>query len=578
MKKIRLRNFSVQAKLCLILATALALTAAGVLGASQLPYRAYDEQLYQRSAQLLVLFSQAVNTELEKIADQSLQMLGDTVLQGLLIEMNGMLSGTERWLTVQKGVRERIAYFGYLNKDYQAVQLLRADGQVTSQVFGRVQVRRENFDECLEKARAAEGREVWLAGVVPQGSLLLARDIRQISELKLDSLALLMITVDLHAIVQRCNQSMAELGLPLRVGMYLDGEQVYATDEALTALIPPADGYRRVQAEGENQLLVRKSSQDGRWTYLTMVSYDAISRSARDAMENALLLTAGILTAALLLAFLLIRSIMRHFEALQQKFQAFAEGRYSFMGPEDPYRRRGDELGRLHCQFDVMARENKRMIEENWEKQQLLLEAQVRQLRGQIQPHFLFNTLASIACLAEGCQDARIARMTTSLARMLRKSLSDKREVISLREDLQIAEEYMSIQLIRYGDRLEMERRVPEELLETPVPAMTVQPLVENAVRHAAEEMLEPCRIAVTARRNEGRVEICVEDNGPGMPEDMLEKLERGEAAPSGLGIGLRNIDRRLKLLFSAECGLRIQRAQGVTRVIVLLPGKEEKP
>ena len=147
MKKFRLRNFSVRAKLCLILATALALTAAGVLGASQLPYRAYDEQLYQRSAQLLVLFSQAVNTELEKIADQSLQMLGDTVLQGLLIEMNGMLSGTERWLTVQKGVRERIAYFGYLNKDYQAVQLLRADGQVTSQVFGRVQVRRENFDE-----------------------------------------------------------------------------------------------------------------------------------------------------------------------------------------------------------------------------------------------------------------------------------------------------------------------------------------------------------------------------------------------------------------------------------------------
>ena len=218
------------------------------------------------------------------------------------------------------------------------------------------------------------------------------------------------------------------------------------------------------------------------------------------------------------------------------------------------------------------------MIEEIYVKQQLLLEAQLRQLRAQIQPHFLYNTLESIYCLAEKGGDERIATMTAALGRMLRAALQDKRDIIPIGDDMKIAQEYLSIQLIRYGDQLRADFEIEEEFLSALIPAMTIQPLVENAVRHGAEEMLELCHIRVFCRRQGAYIDLTVEDNGPGMAEDTLEKLERGELRPEGLGIGLNNIHKRLRLAFRDEgCGLRIRREAGRTQVIVRIAGEEKK-
>lgn len=162
-----------------------------------------------------------------------------------------------------------------------------------------------------------------------------------------------------------------------------------------------------------------------------------------------------------------------------------------------------------------------------------------------MRPHFLYNTLESIYCLAKNAQDERIAAMTDALGKMLRASLNDKRDVVSVEEDLQITKEYLRIQLLRYGDRLRVEYDLEESLLCCRIPAMTIQPLVENAVHHAAEEMLETCVIRIGGRAEDGAVDLYVEDNGPGMDEDMLAKLESGEIKPEGMGIGLRNIHRR---------------------------------
>ena len=162
--------------------------------------------------------------------------------------------------------------------------------------------------------------------------------------------------------------------------------------------------------------------------------------------------------------------------------------------------------------------------------------------------------------------------MTDALGKMLRASLSDKRDIVTVAEDLQFTREYLRIQLIRYGDRLRVEYDVGDAFLSCRIPAMTLQPLVENAVHHAAEEMLDTCVIRIGACAVQGGVDVSVEDNGPGIDEDILSKLESGEIRPEGLGIGLRNIHRRVQYAFGPDYGLRVKNERGRTRVIVHLP------
>lgn len=205
------------------------------------------------------------------------------------------------------------------------------------------------------------------------------------------------------------------------------------------------------------------------------------------------------------------------------------------------------------------------------EQQRLLQEKQMQQLRAQVRPHFLYNTLESIYCLAQNAPDQRIAVMTDALGKMLRASLNESRDIVTVAEDLQVTREYLRIQLIRYGDRLQVEYDVEEQVMSCQIPAMTIQPLVENAVHHAAEEMLDTCVIRICGRVTEDGVDIVVEDNGPGMDEDILNKLETGEVKPEGLGIGMRNIHKRVQYAFHGPYGLRVKCSDGVTRIIVHL-------
>lgn len=255
-----------------------------------------------------------------------------------------------------------------------------------------------------------------------------------------------------------------------------------------------------------------------------------------------------------------------------RKFDHFAISGEPVSSDGTPYQHRYDEIGDLHRGFDWMTREWNRLNQEKEEQHNLLQEKQIQQLRAQIQPHFLYNTLESIYCLARGAEDQRIAVMTSALGKLLRASLNDKRDIVTVKDDLQLANKYLSIQQIRYGERLRIENDIDEEILPCAIPAMTIQPLVENAIHHAAEKMLEPCVIQITGRKTADGVEIIVQDNGPGMEDDILEKLESGAVQPEGLGIGLRNIHKRIQHAFSVEYGLRIKSDGNGAQVMVHLP------
>ncbi|KAA0253324.1 sensor histidine kinase [Acidobacteria bacterium ACD] len=199
------------------------------------------------------------------------------------------------------------------------------------------------------------------------------------------------------------------------------------------------------------------------------------------------------------------------------------------------------------------------------ERRELVVAAQARAaelkaLRDQLDPHFLFNALNSISALT--VSDPEKAReMCALLAEFLRKTLGlSDRASIPLEEELSLVRSYLAVEQIRFGERLRVELAVDEDARECGVPPLLLQPLVENAVKHGVSRRVAGGTVRLTARRREALLEIAVENPA-------------GEAQPSpGPGIGLGNVRRRLSTVYGEAASVTVRRPEGLFRVELLLP------
>ncbi len=202
-------------------------------------------------------------------------------------------------------------------------------------------------------------------------------------------------------------------------------------------------------------------------------------------------------------------------------------------------------VGAAHALYQ--ARESRRGVERARQLEMQLSRAQLDLLRSQLQPHFLFNTLHSVSALMH--RDVHAAEeMLTRLSDLLRLSL-DRRDTheVELNEELEFTRLYLSIQGIRFGERLGVQYDIAPEAVAVLVPAMILQPLVENAVRHGVEQRNSPGRLRIAAQRSGERLELVVEDDGPGI------QAETGPQEGSREGIGLANIRARLEKLYASN-------------------------
>jgi two-component system LytT family sensor kinase len=202
------------------------------------------------------------------------------------------------------------------------------------------------------------------------------------------------------------------------------------------------------------------------------------------------------------------------------------------------------------------------------EQQRLLVEARLAALTSQINPHFLFNTLNSVSSLIR--TDPNQARvMVVKLSKVLRRLLRKHENFSSLREELSFIEDYLAIEVVRFGDKLRFEKDVAEDTLDMLVPSMLLQPLVENSIKHGIGGKVEGGTIRIRTRRGGSRLQLLVEDDGVGIPEEKL-------ATVLDHGIGVSNVHERLKVLFGNDYRMWIdsQPGQG-TRVRIEVPELE---
>jgi two-component system sensor histidine kinase AlgZ len=216
----------------------------------------------------------------------------------------------------------------------------------------------------------------------------------------------------------------------------------------------------------------------------------------------------------------------------------------------------------------IMMEESKEAETRALKAQVLARDAELRALRSQITPHFLFNALNSINALTS-IDPAAARRMCLLLSDFFRGTLQmGSQERIALAQELSLIDQFLAIEQVRFGDRLRIERDIDEDATRWMIPPLLLQPLVENAVTHGIADLIEGGTIRLTAHPIEQHLEVVVEN-----PRDPTAKRKK-----SGAGMGLMNVQRRLDMAYGRDASLRVEADRERFRVELLLPGPPPAP
>jgi two-component system sensor histidine kinase YesM len=244
-----------------------------------------------------------------------------------------------------------------------------------------------------------------------------------------------------------------------------------------------------------------------------------------------------------------------------------------------------DEITELGLSFNIMIGKIKELLDSKIKEQENLKKAELRALQAQINPHFLYNTLDTIIWMAESKETSQVVEIVSALSSFFRISLSKGMDWITIREEVERTNNYLTIQKMRYRDILDFKIEVDEEVAACTVMKLILQPLVENALYHGIKNKRQGGTITIRAkRRGENEVLFEVEDNGIGITVQRLGQLREELNDESGdirmeNGFGIGNVNRRIRLYYGRQYGLSVQSEyRRGTLVSLVIPAKLENP
>lgn len=260
----------------------------------------------------------------------------------------------------------------------------------------------------------------------------------------------------------------------------------------------------------------------------------------------------------------LTRAIQRPINHMVQFAGRIAGGDLSERVPDPDV----EELRDLAASLNTMAYKLQRLIDENKQEQENLKKSELRAMQAQITPHFLYNTLDAIVWLAEAKRTGEVVNITRALSDFFRTSLNNGKDWITIAQEVEHLEGYLTIQKIRYRDILQYSLDVEEAVWPNQILKLLIQPLVENAIYHGIKNRRGGGRVDICLRSGEGnRLHVEVRDNGAGMTEERLAEvraaLERSTPPEGESGYGLYSVDKRIKLYYNQLEGLSVSSTQG---------------
>lgn len=363
--------------------------------------------------------------------------------------------------------------------------------------------------------------------------------------------------------------------------MDTDGNVVYHPQQQLIysslkseniALISSLDDGSHVEG---NVIYTVQTLANGRWRAVG-VSFvqEVISDSLRQLARILILAAAVILVAMLVIGSMLSSALSHPLEALAEAMQRFEQSAGDFTYEDVGGVR---EVRALSKSFGHMVVRIQRLVDTAREEEKNLRKTELRALQAQINPHFLYNTLDSISWMCEQGKNAEAVRMVNALARLFRISISRGHELIPIRSELRHAESYLQIQSYRYKNQFVYSFDVDEGCLDYLCNKITLQPIIENALYHGINGLVDDGEIIVRVQSDGGDIVMTVADNGMGMSRKQIAVIMQKERSDQA-GIGIKNVNDRLKIYFGDDYGITIDSAPDEgTRVHIRMPKVTEE-
>ncbi len=317
---------------------------------------------------------------------------------------------------------------------------------------------------------------------------------------------------------------------------------------------------------GNDSIIVSNTIEYTGWKFIRVISSQKIHRETNSLETIAIYMFFVFLLICFYASFALSKTVTNPIKELNQKFKLVETGDLSVR----TLIKGNDEMGELSNSFNNMVAKLNTLME--MQKKKSDMEFQI--LQAQINPHFLYNTLDSIKWLAVLQNVHTVSDMTTALINLLKYNISKNNTLVSVAEELDSVTNYVKIQKYRYGDIFNIQYDIDEGAIECKILRFSLQPIVENCIIHGFENIEGKGVIAIRSKIENDQLRIEIADNGSGMDQNTLECIVKSDNSKKKFsGIGINNIQERIKTYFGMNYGLSYESTPGLgTKAILTLP------
>ena len=337
-----------------------------------------------------------------------------------------------------------------------------------------------------------------------------------------------------------------------------------------------ACGKKAENETNSKQEFFRIDQQHYNLTAYSMMPQKVLRQNQRNLTINLLAIALLMICVSMIITGFISSGLTRPLELLMNTIQKIGNGNVQLRAKIV----KKDEIGELAQKFNEMLDQMEELKQKEYQAKQLLNRAEYKALQAQVNPHFLYNTLDTMASIAEIRNCPEVSHMSQSLALIFRYSLNMKNPFSTVEHEIAHLKNYTYVMDMRMHDNIQYTFDVDETTLKSKLPRLSLQPIVENAINHGLRNKRGKKKIGLQIKRKQMDLVICIEDNGIGMDTSAInESLSKNELdfVEKGNSIGLHNINARLKMLYGNTYGMYLESTLGEgTKVFMILPDSGE--
>lgn len=566
--------------------------------------RLLKQKTEQYTNDILMETGENVDVKLREIERISFQIVSNMTIQDALKKANMGIKDEYEKIFVERAIDSQLKGFVPLYLDIAAVQVVSLSGTVYYVNPGSVTIGISDSEKRIMEEH--KGGAVWFGTNPSSQTIRVGRAINSIVNQELIGYEIIQIRESsVHDIYRRTDLfKSGDILITDLDGRIISHKDKSKLDEFIGDVAAGLtkdsiyNSFTTVGIDGTSNYVASRSINNGQWRMIAIIPTEQYERDIILLRYWILGICGACCIMSLLLSLRISDSISRPLRNLSEMMNKVGKGNFDVS--IQPYT--NDEVGVLSEHFNKMVRQVQKLIQEVYQEQYLKQKAELKSLRAQINPHFLYNTLESINWMARTRNVPEIGDMVKALGDLMRASISGD-DFVTLNDEITNITNYLKIQKFRYGDRLGVCIDISPDIGQIIVPKLILQPIVENSIVHGLEEKLEDGHIRISGKLENGDVVMMICDDGVGMEKEKADHLNRlfseyheGTRVSGGSAkvdirkdigskddmhthIGLINVDRRIKMYYGAGYGLSISSVIGEgTSVKAVLPARTSAP